>query len=174
MRIHLFIKILALLGFLSLASTNVSGAEFSQGVAKLGGNLKDGTPVKIEVRKGKLTPQYPYKDAFMWGGDMQSETKVIIPKTFVTAMDIRIGNKKSIVPLSAYSDLGNPYKISYEKTESGFKLIIEGRGGTGTSYKAILEFHGLDIHHRKVFLAIYPDEVWQETTYSFLSETSKE
>lgn len=173
MRVRLFLKIIVVLSFFGLLTTNVIGAEFSQGIAKLSGNLKDGTPVKIEVRKGKLMPQYPYKGAFMWGGDMRSETEVIMPKTFVTAMDVRIGNKKSIVPLSAYSDLGNPYQISYERTESGFKLIIEGRGGTGTSYKAVLDFIGLDIRHRKVILAIFPDEVWQETTYSFISENSE-
>lgn len=172
MMIRLFLNVIAIMSLL-MTSTSVSGADFSQGIAKLNDNLKDGTPIKIEVRTGELTSQYPYKDALMWGGDMQSETEVIMPKTFITEMDIRIGNKKIIVPLSAYSDLGNPFQILYEKAESGFKLIIEGRGGTGTSYKAVLEFHGMDIRCRKVILVIFPDEVWQETTYSFISETGK-
>jgi hypothetical protein len=173
MRIRLLLSIVVIISLCALTSTQVSGAEFIKGLAALSDNLKDGTTVKVAVRTGKLSPTYPYKDAFMWGGDMRGRDEIIMPKTVITEMNIQIGNEKIIVPLSAYSDLGNPYLVSLVKEVRGFRLIIKGRGGTGTSYKAVLEFHGVDIQHRKVILSIFPDEVWQETTYSFISENSE-
>lgn len=167
MRLWLLWKVVILVSLLNLISTSINGAEFSQGVTKLSNNLKDGTPVEIEVRTSKIAASYPYKDAFMWGGDMRSEEDVVMPKTVISMIDVRIGNRKSIVPLSAYSDLGAPFQISYEKAGSGFKLIIRGRERTGTSYKATLEFNSMDIRRRTVVLAVFPDEVWEETTYSF-------
>jgi hypothetical protein len=58
-----------------------NGEEFKNGNARLSGSLADGTQIQIDVRTAKLTREYPYKDAFMWGGEFQSESKVILPKT---------------------------------------------------------------------------------------------
>ncbi len=146
--------------------------EFIQGVAKLSNQLADGTSVKIEVRSKKLMPKYPYERAFLWGGDMMGKDKVIMPKTIISMVDIKVGNESVLVPLSAYSDLGNPYQILFEKTKRGFRLIIEGEGGTDTSYKAVLEFSDDNIQRRKVVLGVFPQEVWEETVYSFISRNN--
>jgi len=139
-------------------------ADLVQGIAKLKGQLTDGTTVKAELRTIKVTPKYPYKHAFMWGGD-----ETAVPKTVITAIDVRIGSEKIFVPLSAYSDLGDPHQTSLENMEHGFKLIITG-GDAAVSYKAVLVFDKENIQRRKVTHGEFPDEVWEETVYSFISK----
>jgi hypothetical protein len=153
-------------------SVTSQGADFSQGVLKISDNMNEGTPVQIEVNTGDTRSQYPYRDAFMWGGDMRSEEEVVLPRNVITSMNIRIGNKKCIVPFSAYSDLGNPRQISFENTSLGFQLIIIG-GDAGSSYKAVLVFNREDIERRKVAHGEFPDEVWEETLYSFIPANDK-
>lgn len=173
MKRYLFFSTMIVMALSMVVPPFVDGAEFVQGVARLSGQLKNGTTVKIEIRTMKLTPQYPYAHAFVWGGDFESRSEVIMPKNVIAAIDIQIGDEKMIVPLSAYSDLGNPYQASFEKTDRGFRLIIAGRGGTSTPYTAVLEFNNENIQRRKVTLDIFPDEVWQETEYSFKSSTDE-
>ncbi|MCC7201063.1 MAG: hypothetical protein IT393_00120 [Nitrospirae bacterium] len=170
---HLFFSNVIITTLAIVMPTFVNGAEFIQGVVQLGGQLRDGTAVKIDMRTVKLTPQYPYAHAFMWGGDFESRSEVIMPKNVIAAINIQIGNEKMFVPLSAYSDLGNPYQASFEKTDRGFRLIIAGRGGTSTPYKAVLEFNNENIQRRRITLDIFPDEVWEETEYSFKSSTDE-
>lgn len=173
MIVHLFLGIIAIISFVSVSSQNAISAEFVNGIVELSDRLTDGTPIKVKVQKMNLSPDYPYKHAFMWGGDMRGEGEVLMPKTAISAMDVRIGKEKILVPLSAYSDLGNPYQVSLEKADRRFKLIIAGRGGTATSYKAVLEFDDENIQRRKVTLSVFPDEVWEETVYSFIRKNDK-
>jgi hypothetical protein len=144
-----------------------NGAEFIKDVIKLSDSLTDGTPVKIEVRKVKISSRYPYPHAFIWGGD-----ELDMPKTVITALDILSGTEKIYVPLSAYSDLGDPNQVSLERTQKGFQIIIQG-GEAASSYKAVLVFNHENIKRRKVIHGEFPDEVWEETTYSFISQTEE-
>lgn|SRR5574337_19056 len=173
MKIHLFFSSVIIAALSSVTPTFVSGAEFTQGIARVSGQLTNGATVQVEIRTMKLTNQYSYTHAFMWGGDIKGPREVIMPKNVIAAMDVQIGKERVLIPLSAYSDLGNPYQVSFEKVDRGFKLIIAGRGGTSTSYKAILEFNNENIQRRKVTLDIFPDEVWEETGYSFKSSTDE-
>lgn len=167
MRMRMLLSMVVAIIWLSIISTSVSGAEFFQDIAKLSDYLIDGTPVTIEMRTTKLTPQYPYKDPFMWGGD-----EVLRPKTVIINLDVRVGKEKKVIPLSAYRDLGDPYKILLEITQKGFHIIIRG-GDAATSYKAVLDFEGEHIKRRKVSHGEFPDEVWEETEYSFIADTGQ-
>jgi len=111
---------------------HVNSAEFVQDTIELNDHLADAESIKIIVRKITLTRQYPYKNALMWGGDVS-----VFPKNVIAAIDVRIGNEKIIVPLSAFCDLGDPHHASLEKAERGFKLIVSG-GDAAVSYKAAL------------------------------------
>jgi hypothetical protein len=154
----------------SIMPSYVRCEEFIQGVAKLNNQLTDGSPVNIKVWSKKINSTYPYEKAFLWGGDYFGEKKIIMPKSIISKIDIKVRNEKIIVPLSAYSDLGNPKLVLFERTKQGFKLIIEGVGGEETAYKAILEFSGENIQRRRVMLKLFSQEVWQETVYSFVSK----
>ena len=132
MKLYLFLSIVIIACLLAVMPSYAISADLVQGIAKLKGQLADGTTVKAELRTMKVTPKYPYKHAFMWGGD-----ETAVPKTVITAIDVRIGNEKIFVPLSAYSDLGDPRQTSLENMEHGFKLIITG-GDAAVSYKRCL------------------------------------
>ena len=97
----------------------------------------------------------------MWGGD---ETRM--PSSVLAEMNIKIEGDKIFIPLSAFSDLGNPKQIFIESNKDEFAIIING-GGSSTSYKAILIFKDKYITKRKVILSEFPDQVWEETNYSF-------
>src|SRR6185369_545721 len=157
---------------LTVLPSYVCSANFVQGVTKLNSHLSDGTPVKVEVQTKNVSSQYPYKNAFMWGGDMQGEGKVLMPKTVITTINVQIGKQKNFVPLSAYCDLGDPHQATLEKAEHGFKLIIIG-GETASLYKAELVFNNEYIQRRKVTNSEFPDEVWEETIYSFINKDDK-
>lgn len=145
----------------------VSGEEFTNNVVKLSDSLVNGAPLKIEVRKLKIPSRYPYAHAFMWGGD-----EVKMPKTVITAIEIFSGTEKIYVPLSAYGDLGDPSQVSLERTRKGFQIMIQGGDAAG-SYKAVLVFNNENIERRKVTHGEFSNEVWEETTYSFISKTDK-
>lgn len=146
-------------------------ADFNQGIVKLSDRLADGTQIQLELYTIKITSSYPYKNAVMWGGDWEGEDKVLMPKTVISDMHIKVGNEKMYIPLSAYSDLGNPYQISLGKLQSHneFQIIILG-GDAGGSYRAVLTFDREKILRRRVMLGENSCEVWEETVYSYVSD----
>jgi hypothetical protein len=170
MKKHSFLSVAIVVGLLAIMSRYSSGEDFVEGIARLSGQLADGTPVKIEVRTMKLNAQFPYKDASMWGSAAVDESKVVMPKTAIRAIDVRVGDDKLFVPLSAYCDLGDPSQISFEKAECGFKLILMGGRYTPSGYKAELLFDSEHIQRRKVALRVFPDDVWDLTVYSYISK----
>lgn len=159
--------IATLVSLILLGITPVGGAGFVDGVVNLSDRLSDGTSIKVKVQKINRPSGYPYKDALMWGSDLPS-----LPPTVITKMEVQIGKDKTFIPLSAYSDLGDPGHVLLEKADRGFKLVITGGDAAG-SYKAVLVFDRENIKRRKVMHGEFPDEVWQETVYSFISKTDK-
>jgi hypothetical protein len=137
--------------------------EFVKDKIEINEILSDGTLIKIKVLRGSISSNFPYKGALMWGegGDIN-----ILPKTVILTIDIKLGQEKIFIPLSAYSDLGAPKQVSLVKELHSIKLIIRG-SDAGGSYKAILVFENGYIIRRKVMHMEFPDEVWEETVYSF-------
>lgn len=134
---------------------------FSNGVAKITGESHDGNPIKIEVRTTKYSQSFPYREGFSWGAD-----DIFPPTSVITSIKGRIiGAGDIFVPLSAYSDLADPFILSLENTPKGFRLVITG-GDAGCSYAATLVFENIDIQRRKVVHGEFPDEAWEETVYS--------
>jgi len=172
MRKNLFIKTILCLMILGILPSNAQSAGFVDGVATLNGYLLDKTPLKVEVRLKKVTPDYPYRRALLWGGDLISEEDVVMPKVLISTIYVLAGKKKLIIPLSAYSDLGNPSQVFIKSTSKGFQIIIRG-GDAGTAYDAVLKFDARTITGRKVSHGEFPEQVWEETVYSFISEDSE-
>lgn len=136
-------------------------------IITLNDHLTNGAQIKVKIRRSKISTQYLYSHAFMWGGD-----EVSMPKTVITDMDVLSGTGRIYVPLSAYSDLGDPRQISLKRNQKGFQIIIKG-GDAAASYKAILIFSNENIINRKVTHGEFPDEVWEETIYSFISKSDE-
>jgi hypothetical protein len=81
-------------------------------------------------------------------------------------LDVYLGVNRVFVPISAYSDLGNPRSSTIETADKGFQIVVRG-GDAATSYKATLVFEGGLLRSRKVVNGEFPDEAWEETIYSF-------
>src|SRR5574337_375378 len=97
MKIHLFFSSVIIAALSSVTPTFVSGAEFTQGIARVSGQLTNGATVQVEIRTMKLTNQYSYTHAFMWGGDIKGPREVIMPKNVIAAMDVQIGKERVLI-----------------------------------------------------------------------------
>lgn len=138
----------------------VSGsASFVGGVATIteqgvGGDL-------IVTVKTNKTAAGPFKDGFRWGGEGS-----MAPLTLITSIVVQSGADELFVPLSAYSDLGDPRRISLKTTATGFELVIAG-GDAGVAYNAVLVFKKGWLTRRRVAHREFPDEAWEETRYAY-------
>jgi hypothetical protein len=170
MKTHLFLAGASVVVLLSTVMIDrVNGAKstpqkFTRGVnvIELNNCLTDGTAIKVKIKRGKIPLDYPYKSVFllMWGANPGKSSEDVI-----TAMNVKIGNEEISIPLSAYSDLGNPRLVSLEKTKGGFRVLIKG-SDAGEAYDAVLIFEGKNIKSRKVSSSEFPD-AQEETVYSF-------
>lgn len=164
MRVHIFYKpALSILLFFVVATCYASSDVFVENKAELTATIKAGTTVRVVIQKIVIASDYPIKSGFRWGGD---DTE--LPKTLVGSVQVWIGNEKIFVPMSSYSDLGNPRTASLKKTRKGFEIKIGGGNAAG-SYSAILLIENSNVHRRKVVSGEFPDQVWEETVYSFIS-----
>lgn len=123
--------------------------------------------IDVTIRVKKLGGDFPYKNALLWGGDLEEP-----PPNFVSEIKIKDADLDMFVPLSAYSDLGDVHRASIHKTSRGFKLIIYG-GDTATSYEADLEFSDGFLVGRKVSLNAFPDARRETTKYRFPPRTGE-
>lgn len=136
-------------------------AVFVNNSAELNTTMSNGKQINVLAKKAALAIDFPYKKALMWGGD-----EIKMPSSVLAEMDLKIADDKIFIPFSAFGDLGNPKQIFLEKNKDEFSIIING-GDASTSYKAILFFKNNCIYRRKVILSEFPDQVWEETNYSF-------
>jgi hypothetical protein len=98
----------------------------------------------------------------MWG----SESGETPPPTLIKSIFVRQSGHKFLVPLSAYADLRDPRIVTIAATAEGFDVTITG-GDAGEAYDAVLSFGKRFIVHRRVLSREFPDQAWEETTYSF-------
>lgn len=172
-------KKLSLVFLLLLSSVlYASGTRFTTNVTEIKGYTKKNELVKITIRTRKISQDDLYYEGLRWGilkGSHAPDSQYVI-----SDCKILIDNKKVLVPLSAYCDLGNPYEVSFESEEDQFTLRIIG-GHTATAYEAELVFEQLPntdylrnrIRYRKVSLMEASDEVWEKTEYSFIIDDGR-
>lgn len=134
-------------------------AKFIDGVASITKHVSGGD-LKITVQTSK-TAGSPFKEGFRWGGE-----DAIAPLTLITSIIVQSGADKIFVPLSAYSDLGDPRRISLKTIGTGVELTITG-GDAGVAYSAVLVFKEGWLTHRRVAHGEFPDEAWEETKYVY-------
>lgn len=162
-RILVFTSLLTIAFFIG-GPFQTEGAQFINGDAQIEGYINNEL-IRIIVSTTKYFSNYPYQTGLLWGVIDEDEK----PFSVISNIEISIKNRKLFVPLSAYSDLANPYEILLRTDQNSFTLIIDG-GDTGTSYFAELYFVNSEIKHRKVYHKEFPDEVWEKTEYSFIQD----
>lgn len=142
-----------------LAARNGSLASFVDGRATITKHVASGD-LKVTVKTSK-TGGSPFKEGFRWGGEDS-----VAPATLITSVAVQIGAEKLFVPLSAYSDLGDPRQISLKPNAAGFELTIAG-GDAGVAYNAVLIFEKGWLMRRRVTHGEFPDQAWEETQYAY-------
>lgn len=115
-------------------------------------------PLRILIRKAKIGPNYPFDRALLWGGDQSfPATEVLVE------VKVWLGEKEIPIPLSAYADLGRPYKISLKNLNSGFDLQVDG-ADAGCSYHATLHFANGKLVSKYIHHGEFP-QAYQKITY---------
>ncbi len=91
-----------------------------------------------------------------------------IPKNIIRNLSVTVGNRKSWIRFSAFSDLVNVNSIKMQVKENGFDIIVDG-GDTSNHYHANLNFDNEGfLIARRAYSAAFPDEVWEKTQYSYI------
>ena len=86
----------------------------------------------------------------------------------IKQLTVRVGENESLVRFSAYSDLVNINSVVLAVDDKGFNIAIDG-GETATHYKAVIYFDNEGfLLRRRVYSPSFPDEVCEETKYSFI------
>ena len=159
-------RILVLLTCLGILTTASLGGELAQNIDPNGRTeltlTKPGADVvRVSITQMKVGESFPYKDALLWGGDVDE-----LPKFVLSSVKVQEGSEPIFVPLSVYSDLGDVKLASVNATKDGFVLNIHG-GNTASGYDAKLIFSQRYLVSRMVRLREFPEERVEKTTYSF-------
>lgn len=149
-----------------IIAAELSSADIVQakGNTEVSISLPNSVSVKASIVTVELPREYIYSDAFRWGGDNHQP-----PKFVVKEIKVARNGHEIFIPLSAFSDIGEPRHIKLEavpKSQSNFRLIIRG-GDAGGSYSATLEFKDDDILLKRVASGEFPKVAWEEIHYSF-------
>jgi hypothetical protein len=124
--------------------------------------------VRVALWTAKIGNTFPYKDALLWGGDVDE-----LPQQVVSSIEVHDGDQMIFVPLSAYGDLGDLKLGSLDPTVGGFTLSLHG-GNTATSYDVKLSFAEGYLVTRIVTLREFPQQRFEKTSYSFPKRTGND
>lgn len=84
----------------------------------------------------------------------------------IESITINDGDSQVYVPRSAFGDLANPARITLGIEDGVLMLAIRG-GDASSSYRAVLSIEDGELTRRTVRSGEFPDDVWEETTYSW-------
>lgn len=166
---RLLINMVLLLAWLGSVCAHADDVKFTKGQVQLNGTLSDGKPLQVAISTLKVSDAFPYKDVEVWGGDKTFPAKVLI-----SSFEVRVNGEVIPISLAAYADLGKPYSGSISNTKNGFTVTLTG-GDAGVGYRVIFTFEKLDgsmhLHQRRVTSLEFPGQRWEETTYSYVTQT---
>lgn len=131
--------------------------------------MPDDTRVALSVTTAPPCKGITYTRELYWGGGPEPPNRV------VASVVLLVGGQQVNVPLSAFGDLSEPFRLSLGVTGPGsFEVVIEG-GQTSTAYRSVLgvaqtagssEYR---LRKRRVSLNEFQSDVWEETVYSWNS-----
>lgn len=118
--------------------------------------------VRVTVTSSPESQTCNAATSWRWGAEG------ICPKSFVGALEVKLGGMPLFVPLSAFADLGNPRTVSIElhKEKGRFAVVLTG-GDAANSYSATLDFKDGHLNERVVRHGEFPEESWEKTIYKF-------
>lgn len=126
------------------------------------GALVNGTEISVTINTANVDHSFIYDEPIWWGAEL------VTPKTITKHVSVTVGSNSSWVRFSSYSDLVNINTTELKVSKNGFQIIIDG-GESATHYIASINFDNEGfLVSRKVYSPTFPDEVWEETKYSFI------
>lgn len=118
--------------------------------------------VYVVIETESISDEFVYGKPVWWGAEF------VLPKTITKNIIVTLDGNKSWIRFSAYSDLVNLKSAKLTVFKNGFQISIDG-GESSTHYIANLNFDNEGfLISRKVYSPKFPDEVWEETRYSFI------
>jgi hypothetical protein len=140
---------------------------FVNGQATLEGRTADGKSIQLTIQTVPYVNSLPDKG---WWGTV--DDGVDRPKTVIRSVSVRVAGIEVWIPLSAYCDLADPNDIRFQREGKGFVLLLRGGDAAG-SYQAEWHFADSRLQRRRVAHGEFPDQVWEETRYSFLNDNGR-
>lgn len=156
----LLVKVsIALLALFHFSPASAVSVKLSNGTSA---SLREG-PITTKIsldRKGNRSCLSA--ESWWWGAEQSC------PSVRIAALEVKFRGKAVFIPFSAFSDLGNPHKVSIARTNSAEEYIVRIDGGDAAdSYTAVLRFKSSLLLERKVASGEFPDDAWEQTIYKF-------
>lgn len=161
-RLQWIVLLLACLGLMSAYPADTLHSIKAEGRTEISLTPSSGKAIHVTVLQTTIGNSFPYKNALLWGGDVD-----VMPKSVLSSIEIQEGQDPIFIPLSAYGDLGDVKTASVSSSTHGFTLILHG-GSTATAYDAALSFEGGHLASRAVILREFPERR-EKASYSFPS-----
>ena len=93
------------------------------------------------------------------------------PKKVIKNFTVKHKGEGVLLPLSSYIDLTEPRILKLEVDKETYQIMIKG-SDAGGSYIATMQFKKTLILRRKVISPSFPNQLWEETIYSFIDPES--
>jgi len=126
-----------------------------------------GVNVAVSVEPSRAGRCYFSESSFVWGAEDSC------PRHYIREMSINIEGRPTFVPLSVFSDLGNPTQVSVRRGKDRSQFVIDLHGGdAATSYLAFISVRNGEVASRRVVSKTFPKEAYEVTQYRW-NRTSK-
>lgn len=141
--------------FASAATIDLRGKESTR--------LTDGKiEVGIKIDRLQTNSDCSSAASWRWGSERAC------PVARIASLEMLFQGKAVFIPISVFSDLGNPTSIEIEQNVKSQVYSLKIRGGDAAdSYTAIIKFKSKVLIERGVFSGEFPDDSWEKTTYKF-------
>ena len=148
----------------SLASSASVAADLRLGTNRVSTTARTGKKLTVTLVVASQDKSTGWA-ARMWGADEDHGATL-----HVDSLGITSGGLSVDVPLSAYSDLGNPRSVEFVPSPRRICFVVRG-GETSTDYTAKFFIEGSVLTRRRVSLGELP-EFWEEARYSGPARTN--
>lgn len=128
------------------------------GTTTVSGMSSKGSVITASCRVG-LTSRSLREFKGFWGVESGG------PAISITSLTITVAKDTLDIPFTAWADLGYPESMWLSFGTGADTLSVRG-GSTSTGYTARMIIEDRRLVKRRVELGEFPDEVWQETSYS--------
>lgn len=141
--------------YASSSNGNICTSPFDLSVQVAGGAV-----VKVRATIDEPPASYPDVSTLRWG------VEAVAPRKVFRVFKMTWAGANVFLPFTSYWDLTNPRNLSLTANGDAAVLVIDG-GDAATSYRATLTFENGFLRRRKVVHGEFPDNAWEETTYSY-------